>query len=337
MLQVERKYVDLIGQRLTHFRQIRERLWNFRCPICGDSSNNTKKKRGYIGYNHKKNRYLVHCHKCLYSASLPTFLKDVDKFLYEQFITERFLESGEQRVVKRVREVDEEFYKEKRPLPKVRNPHLLKVSKLKEGHYVKRYLEDRMIPAEHLDKFFVVAKFKAFANSVIPGTYKSLEGDYPRLVLEIFNKDGDVCGYQCRAFGDETPKYMKLDIDDSQVYGIERVDPTKRVFVVEGHIDSLFLDNCVAVGGVNFDNDYINSLEDKVIIFDNEPRSRQIRKILKETILKGYKVVIWNKEVKGKDINTMVLLGYTQEFLKDYINRRTFQGLTALNELAFWK
>ena len=57
-------------------------------------------------------------------------------------------------------------------------------------------------------------------------------------------------------------------------------------------IDSLFLDNCIAVAGsTNFAKDIPK--ENTTIVFDNERRNREIMIQVKQIIDKGYNVVLW--------------------------------------------
>ena len=81
--------------------------------------------------------------------------------------------------------------------------------------------------------------------------FRSINIDYPRLVIPFFDKSGKMFAYQGRAFGNETPRYitLKLVSEKEKIYGLERIDFDSHVFVVEGPIDSLFIDNCLAVAG----------------------------------------------------------------------------------------
>lgn len=57
--------------------------------------------------------------------------------------------------------------------------------------------------------------------------------------------------FQGRAFGKEQPKYLTIKLDENRqkVYGLERINFQNPVQIVEGPIDSLFIDNCLAAGG----------------------------------------------------------------------------------------
>ena len=83
-LYTDQKYVGLISPRLDLFKQVRQNLWNARCPICGDSSKNKSKKRLYI--YEKKQSLFVKCHNCSYGSNLGNFIKELDPHLHGQYV-----------------------------------------------------------------------------------------------------------------------------------------------------------------------------------------------------------------------------------------------------------
>jgi ssDNA-binding Zn-finger/Zn-ribbon topoisomerase 1 len=44
----EIKYLNFLSTRLDRFKHKKEFLWNFRCPICGDSQRHKNKARGFV-------------------------------------------------------------------------------------------------------------------------------------------------------------------------------------------------------------------------------------------------------------------------------------------------
>jgi len=177
--------------------------------------------------------------------------------------------------------------------------------------------------------------FYKFTNTLIPNKFSSLCADHPRLMIPFRNEEGEIFAYQGRAFGSETPKYItiKLDEDADKIFGLDRVDKSKPILVVEGPLDSLFLDNCVAMAGADF-----NNFEgDLIIIFDNEPRNKEICKQIEKTISQGRKIVIWPDTVKEKDINDMILAGYSKKDIQQIITDNTFQTASASLRFAEWR
>ncbi len=80
---VDSKYIGLVSSRLQKFKRVKADLYNFRCPICGDSQRNKNKARGYI-YSVKNNTNFK-CHNCGASLSFNNFLKEIDLTLHKQY------------------------------------------------------------------------------------------------------------------------------------------------------------------------------------------------------------------------------------------------------------
>ena len=76
---------------------------------------------------------------------------------------------------------------------------------------------------------------------------------------------------------------------------------------------------------------------DVVLVYDNEPRNKDIVKQIEKSIGKGYKVCLFPENVNGKDINEMILNGLTSEQIKSIIDTNTFSGLEAKLKFTNWK
>ena len=85
---VDSKYINLVSSRLQKFKRVKPDLYNFRCPICGDSKKNRSKTRGYL-YAIKANVNFK-CHNCGASMSLSNFLKTLDPVIHKQYAFEKF-------------------------------------------------------------------------------------------------------------------------------------------------------------------------------------------------------------------------------------------------------
>jgi hypothetical protein len=154
-------------------------------------------------------------------------------------------------------------------------------------------------------------------------------------VIPFYDEDGNVFAAQGRAFGKEQPKYLTVKFDDKpKIFGLERVDWSKKVYVVEGPIDSLFLSNALAVAGADFIHLPFNK-EDIVVVLDNEPRSGEIVKKMTNLAEQDYSLVIWPETISQKDINDMTLAGVRD--IEQIINDNTHSGLQARMRVASWK
>ena len=353
MLFIDAKYAQILGPRLRNFAQKKDYLWNYSCPVCGDSSKNKLKARGYI--YRKKNDLFTKCHNCGHGSTIGNLIKYVDTNLYDQYVLERYKDGATGRKShKKIKEVDNDFFtndKNTLRLDELKEESkvflsdaildpLTKMSDLPESHPAVQYILSRLIPKEKWGLLYFAPKFKAFTNSITPKFQEPIKDDHPRLIIPYFNKHGKVFAYQARAFGKEQPKYytIKIDEDYEKIYGLERVDFSKRIYVVEGPIDSLFLPNAIAVSGSSFDMISVRQLlANATIVMDNEPRNKEIVKLLDKNIELGYNVSMLPDTIPYKDINEMIEGGMTSDEILDVINTNTFSGMEAKLKFSTWK
>ena len=176
----------------------------------------------------------------------------------------------------------------------------------------------------------------------MPGKFndETLKYDAPRLILPFIDENGYVFGYQGRSFDkNDKLRYITIMLDDTRekVFGLETANLTEMLYVVEGPIDSLFIDNCIAMAGS--DSSYTDKLDrSKVVyIYDNEPRNKEIVSRIDKSIDKDYNVVIWPDEIEVKDINDLIMTGLTKYDIQSIIDKNTFSGLSARLRLNTWK
>jgi hypothetical protein len=160
------------------------------------------------------------------------------------------------------------------------------------------------------------------------------------MIIPYFTPAGKCFAFQARAYGKEEPKYytIKVDATEEKIYGLDRIDYGKPIYIVEGPIDSLFIPNCLAVSGSSFDMPTIRSiLTNATLVMDNEPRSKDITKLLDKNIKLGYNVCMFPEHIEQKDINEMILAGMTSEEIVETINTNTFKGIEAKLRFSTWK
>lgn len=337
MLYVDVKYANMLAPRLRNFKHKGEYLWNYSCPICGDSSKNKLKARGYI-YNVKGSLF-AKCHNCGHSTNLANFIKHLDPLLYQEYVLENYKENGAPRTPqKRVEEVIPEIFKA--DLSDEILSSLKRLDRLSPEHPAVKYMKKRMIPTKLLSLFYFAPRFKHYVNTVVPNKFSKMDNEHPRLIIPYFTNHGKCFAFQGRAFGKEDPKYYTIKVDDTEekIYGLDRINFGKRVYIVEGPIDSLFIPNCIAVSGSSFTSPTIKALQAHcTVVYDNEPRSPELTKLIKKTIDMGFSVCLWPDSVVEKDINEMILAGKTSEEILDIINANTYSGATAKLRFASWR
>ena len=318
---IDSKYVGLISSRLQKFKKVKPDLYNFRCPICGDSQKNKNKCRGYMYV--VKNNTNFKCHNCGASLSLNNFIKKLDTTLHKQYTLEKFKEGHTGRSFV----VDEPEFKFKKPVFRKK----LDLPKATENFYAKEYLEERKLNPE---KFYFTDKFKEWTNTK-KQTFDSTYRDEPRIIIPMYDRDKNLIGFQGRSLTHNSVKYITVMLEDSapKIYGLDTIDEKLPVYVVEGPFDSTFINNSVALCGSDGDLGHLEG-SDTILVYDNEPRNREIVGRIERCIERNQKVVIWPSNIVEKDINDMVLGGHD---VMSVIKLNTYSGLEAKIKFNTWK
>ena len=334
---VDEKYVNLLSFKVERFQRKNNKLWNLRCPLCGDSQKNKTKARGYIFEN--KGDLVYKCHNCNTAMRIKTFLKTVAPDLYEQYIVETLKEQGRTPSPKFINQIENFGVRRFEKFEPLKD--LKKISQLGSDHPARKYCNDRQIPVNEHYRLYYCPKFYKWGNTHLPGKFASdlLQYDEPRLVIPFIDTDGYVFAVTGRAFSKNALRYIILKFDDSKpkIFGLDKVDFKKKVYIVEGPIDSLFLKNSIAFAGSDGDLSQLPLGKDSCVCMDNEPRNKEIISRYRAIIDKGYSICIWPDWWLYKDINEAIVDGYTADQIRNIIDENTFNGLQALVKLSNWK
>ena len=318
---IDSKYIGLVSSRLQKFKRVKADLFNFRCPICGDSQKHKNKARGYF-YQVKTNTNYK-CHNCGASMSLNNFLKQIDSTLHKQYTMEKFKEgfTGRNFVVDEPKlEFTKPIFRKKIDLPRA-----------SEVPVARNYLEKRNLDAS---QFYFAAKFKEWTNTQ-KHTFDTIGRDESRIIIPMYDTDKNLIGFQGRSLGPNSVKYITVMLQDEapKLFGLDKIDDTKPIYITEGPFDSTFLENSVAMCGSDLD---IGSFgwSSYIWVFDNEPRNREIIERINKTIDRGDQIVIWPSNIHEKDINDMVLSGHN---VKSIVESNTYSSLQAKIKFNNWK
>jgi len=336
MSYLDVKYVNMLSSQLDKFKRKSGNLWNFRCPICGDSETHKNKARGYV-YD-RGGTFWYTCHNQCGTMPFKKFLKEVSPLLHKEYVSESFVDANTKiktsnEILKKI----EYVYPDRSPLSVLK-----KVSQLDWKHPCKKYVESRQIPNIWHSKLYFAPKYMEFVNSLIPEKFSpnSLKfKDEARLVIPFFTKDSKVFGFQGRSLDpDAEVRYISIILDESKpkVFGLDTVDLDRTHYLFEGPLDAIFIPNAVACAGGDLltTAHYLN--KDKLVfVYDNEPRHKDTIKLMRKTIARGFKICLWPEEIREKDINAMILSGLDADFIKNTIEKNTYSDLEA--ELAFSK
>ena len=152
-LHIDVKYLNLISSKLEFFKRKNDSLWNFRCPMCGDSQRKKTKARGYV--YRKNNDLFYRCHNCNHGTTFSKFLLSMDETLYKEYVRERYLEgdTGHHNYQKPIL-FKAPVFKEKI------NINLESIESLPNKHWVKQYVINRVIPVHHHKNLYFAPDFK---------------------------------------------------------------------------------------------------------------------------------------------------------------------------------
>lgn len=310
---------------------------NCRCPVCGDSAKNRKKKRGYFLEGDEGIYYF--CHKCGYSRPIHLYIKEQLPHLWQDWIFSQFRDKIKP-------QVEQEEFKSQRMLPTVSpvdkiTGMITPFLELDSNHPVRTYINRRKVPEILLDKMWYTDKWYKVARAVDPEAYPEKMEDWhqPRLVFTLIDQDGVLLGIQGRALRPkDDPKYItvKSSPDFPKIWGLDLVNPKETVPLFEGIIDAAFIDNSCAILGAAAHH-LPDLIPNRVWVLDDEPESRHTVHHMNKLIQSGETVLIWDRiPKKGKDINEKILAGQTSEQLAMYIKENAARGLSAKLRLDTW-
>lgn len=335
---IDRKFLKLLSPKLSRFSQKKEDLYNFRCPFCGDSQKHLHKARGYV--YRKKNDYFYKCQNCGVGHTMYNFINILDPNMVKEYTMERYSngETGNHNYPKPEKEgfkFDGPVFKAKR-----KEINLPKIVDLPKEHYAVQYCIGRKLPEDTYNTLYYANDFKNFIDELLPDNGKELKRDDPRLIIPFYDSDGTLLAVQGRSLRDSKIRYItiKLAEESIKIFGLDRVNIEEKVYVTEGPIDSLFLPNAVATADANLSNavNYI-SRDKLVLVFDNEPRNKDICNLMDKAIENHFAICIWPEMMQEKDINDMILSGFSVEEIVDIIDTNTFVNLRAKMEYIQWK
>jgi transcription elongation factor Elf1 len=332
MIWIDTKYANLLSVKLERYvvKKHSPFLANFRCPICGDSHRSKTKARGYLLSS--KNGLAMKCHNCGASMGFDKFIEHVDSALYSQYRLEKFSGKANKKVAKQKFDFSpKNRINEKKTLLDIIKP----VSDLEEKHPAVRYCQSRKLPDYKLSYVYYVDDVSKIA-SVLPEYRDKIKTHESRLVLPFYDREQNLIGVTMRALDNNKLRYLTVRVDDEKpmIYGYDQVNLSERVICVEGPIDSLFLDNAVAVGGSDMKKAMELLPDDTIYVFDNQPRNKQICNLMTKTIDMGKSVCIFQNTILAKDINDMAKMGYR---VNDIVHNNTFRGLEAKAQLSLWR
>jgi len=225
--------------------------------------------------------------------------------------------------------------KKKRPAVSARLKGCVPMLSLEDNHPALLYMKDRSFGEKQLSRLWYTDNFFEVASDL---SCEPLSEYFPkdqRIVIPFFDENGNIEMVQGRAIGESSLRYISIKTDPNvdKIFGKYEVDRTKTSYCVEGPLDSLFVDNCIATCDSNLSRSFAD-----VLVFDNQPANKEVCDLMKKAIDNKRSIVIWpTSSYKKEDINDMITRGVSEEELMEIIRNNTYFGLRALAKFSQWK
>jgi hypothetical protein len=261
---------------------------------------------------------------------LQTYMPDI----YKDYVFYLYKDREEKPTIDQIKQQLEEKKTQKLYIEEVALRSLTdSFSQMDKTHPARRMIEKRQIP---LNKIRFCKNFYDLTKTLLKeDTFKSYKE--PCIIIPFFKKNKQIEIFQARFFNPKiTPKYLtvKFNPDAQKIYNADYIDPEKTVWILEGPIDSMFVENSVAMAGADIKLDY----KDQVWVYDNERNNEEINKKVLTKIEKNSKVVIYKVSDKFKDINDGIMKGmFEKKDIISMLRERTFSGLKAKLEFTKFK
>lgn len=331
---LQEEYIEKLSYHLDGFRKVRDNLYNFRCPICGDSAFDKFKRRGYLICEDEKG-YHFYCHNCGVGYPFKKFLETIDNDMYREYVTRGFRKQTDFMPKK------EKDFKVKsfriNPKISILKKYLVPISKMDDNSDAKKYISGRNVPKEQMKFIFWTEDFPSLVHDFIGDKYDNSWMIEKGIVFILRDLNGVITGFQIRDIytKDKKNRFNTCTITEEKGFFYTKLDKTQPIFVVEGCIDSLFLPNCIAALTSTIWKVELAGC-DCIYFNDQEPRNKEVTSQIKKCIKKSMKVVLLPSYYVNKDVNDLINMGLSQTDLLNLFNENTYKGLSAEIKLSNW-
>jgi hypothetical protein len=319
-----------------------------RCPVCGDSARRDDIKRMYLLDD---NGWFVYCHNCGYSSSLYFFVRDFYPEHFDRFKSDCVSYNVLMNPIARPDTKKEDEVDRFKKLVQKRRKKKKKIIKGDEKTPVEKYLDKYCYPLlrdqgvscqkkiNRQRKYFLE---RGIAPDIVDSLYYCHSDRYKdRVIIPFFDKNKRIYYFQARSTMDhQQPKYLNWrdeNDDESESkpeYNEHHVNKNEEVYIVEGLLDSLFVDNSVSTLGVSMSKEkieyYCNKYPNRVFCMDNDESGwEKTFQLLK----KNYKCLIFPSHFKHiKDLNDLAIEIGTRD-LTEFVEKNSFQGVLGVAKM----
>lgn len=296
--------------------------YNGCCPTCREGKSWGKKRRLF----YLPDKDLVCCHNCNKNWSPVNWIMELSGLSYAQV-----MEQSKEYDFASFELEDKKFARPESETLPVDSINLFDQQQL--DYFINnKVVKDALILIKDRRIDTAINRPKALYISLKDFVHKN------RLVIPFCDHKNKIVWYQSRAMykKDEVdrPKYMSKLNAERTVFGLEKInEQLDYIFIFEGPIDSMFVQNGVAMGGISMSElqeEQMNRyrLYQKIWVLDNQLAEnadvkRQINKLLEN----GERVFLWPKKFKGiKDINELCMKVRKNSIKPEFFIDNSYEG-----------
>jgi hypothetical protein len=300
-----------------------QNVFNAECPVCKEGKSAGRSRR--LFYFPLKN--YLYCHNCSKSWNPFEWVKEVTSLTVPEILKKnKNKAAGTLTSSIKVPEPVQEIVIEDLPEESIDLTDASQINFYEGNSYVRMaldYCNQRRL-------FTAINSCKKFYISLKDRVHKN------RLVIPFF-KDNDIICYQTRSLSSKQfPKYL-TKFGEKEVFGLNNINSEiPYIFVFEGPIDSMFVQNGVAIAALTateHQNQQLNSFfgHELIYVFDNDKNNAQTSNRIQKHIKSGKRTFIWPKEFKEfKDFNELCCKLNLDEIPWKFVTKNSFKGEEAL-------
>ena len=318
-------------KRPMHMRH--RNAYNFECPICNEGKSSGKKRRGF--YNADEG--YIYCHNCNRGWDPIKWIQEVCGLTFTDLMKEAqsydfttMDSSISARFDTPVKRVD---------FGTLPEDSINLLDDIQRNYYIQESVVRQcwdLIQARRLHT--AINRPKSFWVSLKDKIHKN------RLCIPFYDEDNQIRFYQTRTVLAEDmvdrPKYLSKINADKRVYGINNINrDLDYLFIFEGPIDSMFVENGLGICGL-----HLTDLQDEILrkyslyrriwVPDNQYIDEPAKEKTMELLDEGARVFIWPKELRGfKDLNDVCCKYKLDQISPKLLVDNSFVGLEAKTKL----
>lgn len=310
------------------------------CPICREGKSWGKKRR--LFYVTTDN--FMHCHNCGWHSSPMNWIVEVSNMT----VSEVYKEAEDYDLIPddvsdiNLNDVIKNLFNSSLPEDSINLFDEGQISYYKANPVVQTALN--YIKKRKLDT--AVNRPNGLYVSLKDKTHKN------RLIIPFYDANGKIIFYQSRTIIENRkfnlPKYLGKVNSDRSLFNINKIkEDIDQIFIIEGPIDAFFVENGVAVAGINESSDNLFTalqnqqilrfpFHERIIALDSQWQDSASLKKTRVLLEKGHKVFIWPKKFgeKFKDFNDMCINLNIEKVPNKFITDNSYKGLEGLVNLS---